>query len=373
MARSGRDGPAAVTVPAPRNGSGRVTTPAPDTPDRARREHRYDIDVLRVICACAVIVGHVGGEFMNAVDRSPDNGGPAYWTGVFLDSLTSWAVPTYFAIAGWAVLVGAPPRNGATLRTRSLRMIVPVGVWSAVYLLWGRWRGTNDAPLRELAVDAVFGTVQPAYHLWYFYAHVPLILLLGCVVLLRDGRRPWGVVAALLVIAAGPTALGDVGELTGWDVPRFGWQTGMYSLVYAVCGALLCSLPATSRRHRGWWWVGAAVSLGAVVWSQHRIHFVIPNASVLVAALTACVLMALTGLRVPDRVRPVLSRLTGAGLGAFMCHVLLLKTFAPRIVSADSGWAGTVVAAVALTLATAVPAFAASLLWGRLGLRRYLG
>ncbi|XTP05526.1 acyltransferase [Streptomyces albus subsp. chlorinus] len=339
----------------------------------ARRGHRYDIDLIRVVCACSVIIGHVGGECVQAVGKDPHNGGAVYWTGLFLDSVTSWAVPLYFAIAGWAVLVGAPPRDGGTLRKRSLRMIVPVGVWSAVYLAWGRWRDTNGGPTSKLALEAVFGTVQPAYHLWYFYAHVPLILILGFVVLLKAGKRPWGVAAALVVVAAGPTAFGDLAELTGWDVPRFGWQTGTYSLVYAVIGALLLSLPATRRGHRGWWLAGAVVALAAVLWSQHRIHFVIPNASVLVAALSVCVLMAVNGVRIPERVRPVLVRLTDAGLGAFMFHVLLLKTLSPAFVSADHGWLGAAGAAAALTLLTVLPSFGLSMLWGRLKLRRLLG
>ncbi|MBO8200016.1 acyltransferase [Streptomyces smyrnaeus] len=339
----------------------------------ARPGHRFDIDLLRVICACSVIIGHVGGECMAAVDKSAQNGRAVYWTGLFLDSVTSWAVPMYFAIAGWAVLVGAPPRNGRTLRTRSLRMIIPVGIWSAVYLAWGRWRDTNDAPTSKLALDAAFGTVQPAFHLWYFYAHVPLILMLGFVMLLKAGKRPWGVVAALVVIAAGPTAFGDLAELTGWDVPRFGWQTGTYSLVYAVIGALLLSLPATARRHRGWWLAGALVALAAVLWSQDRIHFVIPNASILVAALSVCVLFAANGVRIPERVRPALGKLTDAGLGAFMFHVLLLKTLAPSFISAEHGWLGAAGAVAALAVLTVVPSFAVSMLWGRLKLRRFLG
>ncbi|MGW7521504.1 acyltransferase [Streptomyces sp. NPDC054796] len=357
-------------IPAPRPES-----VAAEKPERKplRRAHRDDIDLLRVVCAFAVIVGHVGGECMAAVGKSAENGRAVYWTGLFLDSATSWAVPLYFAIAGWAVLVGAPPRNGGTLRKRSLRMIVPVGVWSALYLAWGWWRDTNERPVTKLALDAVFGTVQPAYHLWYFYAHVPLILILGFVMLLKAGQRPWGVVAALAVVSAGPTVFSDLAQLTGWDVPHFGWQAGTYSLVYAVVGALLLSLPATRRGHRRWWLAGAVVALGAVLWSQDRIHFVIPNASVFVAALSVCALLAVNGVRIPERVRPLLARLTDAGLGAFMFHVFLLKAFAPSLISAGHGWPAAAGAAAALTVVTVVPAFGLSMLWGRLGLRRFLG
>jgi surface polysaccharide O-acyltransferase-like enzyme len=358
--------PQQVDQQAPEKGPGTASEAGP-----ARREHRYDIDLLRLVSAGAVIVGHVGGACMAVVGRSAANGPAVYWVGLFLDSVTKWAVPVYFAIAGWAVLMGSPPHNAGTLRKRSMRLIIPVGVWSAVYLAMGRWRDTNKDPISELALDAVFGTIRPAYHLWYFYVYVPLILLLGFIVLVRAGRRPWGVGTALLVIAAAPVALSDLSRLTGWDVPRFGWQFSAYALVYAVLGALLLTLPPT--RHRRRWLVGAVAALAAVLWSQDRVHFVIPNASVFVAALSIAVLMSVNGLRIPERVRPVLTRLTGASLGAFMVHVLLLTTLAPWLMSADRGWLGASAAAAALTAATVIPSFALSLLWGRLRLRRFLG
>ncbi|MFI6348890.1 acyltransferase [Streptomyces sp. NPDC050560] len=365
--------PATAAVTAVQTEAPAAAAATPAKQDRPRREHRYDIDLLRIICAFCIILGHVGGECMLAVDKSEQNGKAVYWTGLFLDSVTSWAVPLYFAIAGWAVLVGAPPRDGRTLRKRSLRMIVPVGIWSAVYLAWGWVRDTNGHPTPKLALDAVFGTVQPAYHLWYFYAHVPLILILGFVMLLKAGRRPWGVVAALVVLGAGPTATGDLASVTGWDVPHFGWGAGTYSMVYAVVGALLLSLPPTPRGHRRWWVLGAVVSLALILWSQHTIHFVIPNASIFVGALAACVLMSLNGLRIPERIRPRLTLVMDAGLGAFMVHVLLLKTISPSFMDGGRGWLGSAVAAAALTVATAVPSFAVSMLWGKLKLRRYLG
>ena len=98
-----------AAIPAPRESAEQRPAAAAAQAKPARSGHRYDIDLLRFICACAVIMGHVGGEFMAEVGKSPENGRAAYWTGIFLDSATSWAVPTYFAIAGWAVMVGAPP------------------------------------------------------------------------------------------------------------------------------------------------------------------------------------------------------------------------------------------------------------------------
>ncbi len=47
-------------------------TPAP----RPRGEHRYDIDLVRVLASIGVIVCHAAGELMKAVDRDPPGADP---------------------------------------------------------------------------------------------------------------------------------------------------------------------------------------------------------------------------------------------------------------------------------------------------------
>ncbi|CAM5413442.1 hypothetical protein SVIOM342S_03850 [Streptomyces violaceorubidus] len=99
-------------------------------------------------------------------------------------------MPLFFAIAGWVVLSGAPPRDGRQVRRRLTRIVVPLAVWTALYLLWDRVRDANTEPTRQLARDAVFASVRPAFHLWYLYAYVPVILLLSVAVLVKD-RSCW--------------------------------------------------------------------------------------------------------------------------------------------------------------------------------------
>ncbi|URN12191.1 hypothetical protein LUW77_12260 [Streptomyces radiopugnans] len=59
---------------------------------------------MRLICSVAVMLGHIGGVFIAAVERQEANGPGAYWTGHIVEALNPFAVPMYFAIAGWAVL-----------------------------------------------------------------------------------------------------------------------------------------------------------------------------------------------------------------------------------------------------------------------------
>ncbi|MFJ8188553.1 acyltransferase [Streptomyces sp. NPDC096094] len=357
-----------VRTPAPADAG----APAP----RPRGEHRYDIDLVRVLASIGVIACHAAGELMKAVDRDPSGGGPVYWVALAGDALSRCAVPLFFAIAGWVVLSGAPPRDDGQIRRRLTRIVVPMAVWTAAYLVWDRVRDAHTGPTRQLAWDAVFGSVRPAFHLWYLYAYVPVILLLSVAVLVRAGRRPWGAGAALLGLALAPTLLGDLGRLLDVRVPPFAWQFGVYQIVYAVAGAVLLSLPGSAVAGRGrrlLWLAGGLCAWGAVAVYEHRVHFPSPYASVVVALLAGALLMALVRIRVPERFRPLLGRLAGASFGAYLVHLLFLEAVAPHVVSADAGWPAAVGGLVGLTVATVVLSFAAALLWTRLRLGRWLG
>ncbi|WP_395572167.1 acyltransferase [Streptomyces sp. BK79] len=355
----------------------RPSAPAAEAPaTRPRGEHRYDIDLLRVLASVGVIVCHAAGELMKAVGGTPEQGGPVYWTALAGDALSRCAVPLFFAIAGWVVLSGAPPRDGGQVRKRLTRILVPMAVWTAAYLLWDWVRGANTDPTRQLALDALFGSVRPAFHLWYLYAYVPVILLLSVAVLVRAGKRPWGAGAALLALALAPTLLGDLARLLDADFPPFAWQFGLYQIAYAVAGAVLLSLPRAAlagRRRRLLWLAAGLCAWGAVAVYEHRVHFPSPYASLVVALLAGTLLTALDRIRVPERFRPLMGRLAGASFGAYLVHLLFLEALAPRLVSADAGWPAAVGALAGLTLATVALSFAAALLWTRLRLGRWLG
>ncbi|MER6105292.1 acyltransferase [Streptomyces sp. NPDC001832] len=341
---------------------------------RPRREHRYDIDLIRLLCSVGVILCHTGSAFLNAVDRKPSGGSGTYWAGLVADSAGRFAVPLFFAIAGWVVLVGAPPKDGARLRRRIVRIVLPLFVWTALYLGWGCLRGTNDDPVGDLALDSVFASVRPAYHLWYLYAYIPVIMLLAFTVMVRSGKRPWGWGAALLVLAVAPSLFGDLSAVTGWDVPRFGWGFSPYQLIYAVLGAFLLALPAGAfGKRRLLWMLPAAAGLAAVIAYQHKVHYAIPYASVLVALFSFGVLLSLHRLRIPEGWRPLLTRLADASFGAYMVHVLILGVLTDLFVSADLTLPAAAALVLAVTAATTVLSFGASLLWARLGMSRMLG
>ncbi|HEY1176245.1 MAG TPA: acyltransferase family protein, partial [Phytomonospora sp.] len=267
-----------------------ATTATPETASSGpvRREHRHDIDLLRVVCAGFVILLHVAGDYVTGVDADPANGAAVYWTGIVANSMSRFAVPLFFAMAGWAVLFGAPPRAGRRLGGRMVRVVVPLFVWTALYLAWDRVREVNEKSTLELAGESLLGSIRPAYHLWYLYAYVPVVLFLGFVVLLRAGKRPWGVAAALLGLAVAGAQVTAVEQVTGWEWPVVEWNFGLFHVLYAAGGALVLTLDGVKTPR--WVWAAASLTaLGALSWFQHAVHYVIPNANPLTVVFSFAV------------------------------------------------------------------------------------
>ncbi|MEU4094586.1 acyltransferase [Streptomyces sp. NPDC026673] len=367
-----------TTAPAaPTAGHTTGTSEARAAPPAARpREHRYDIDLLRVLCSIGVIVCHSAGQFLNAVGRHPEGGRSVYWIALAGDALSRCAVPLFFAMAGWVVLSGAPPRDGAQVRGRLTRIIVPMAVWTAGYLLWDRVRDANPRPTLRVAYESLFGSVQPAFHLWYLYAYVPVILLLSLVALVKGGKRPYGLAAVFVALALAPTLLDDAAGLLHVKLPAFAWNPLPYQIAYAAAGAILLALPpsaTTGRGRRLLWLAGGVCGWAAVVGYEHFVHYPSPYAGVFVPFLAGALLMALNRITVPVRFRPLLSRLGAAAFGAYLVHLMFLRALAPHLVAADAGWLGAAGLLTLLVAGTVALSFAASLLWTRLRLNRWLG
>ncbi|WP_307821548.1 acyltransferase family protein, partial [Streptomyces sp. MBT56] len=120
--------------------------------------------------------------------------------------------------------------------------------------------------------------------------------------------------------------------------PRFGWAFAPYQLIYAVLGALLLAAPAGAFGRRRWpWLLLAAAGLAGVIAYQYEVHYAIPYAHVLVALFSCGVLVSLHGVRVPERIRPTLARLSEASFGAYLVHVLVLGVLTDAFVDADLG------------------------------------
>ncbi|MGY1397099.1 acyltransferase [Streptomyces coelicolor] len=341
-----------------------VPSAAQDTPDRTPgRERRHDIDLLRVLCTAAVVLVHASAAFIDAGHRT---------TGILGDTAGRFAVPVFFAMAGWAALSGAPVDDETRLLSRLGRILRPMAVWTALYLLCAYVTGASGAGTGEEAARSLFGSVEAAFHLWYLYAYVPLLLLLGVLVLVvRRRALPRRSLALLVALAVAPALAGDVREITGWAPPDWGWSVPLSTVVYAVAGAALLAAPRLGPR--ALWAAGAAVAFAALAVYQLTVRHPAAYGGVAVAALTFAVIGTVAGVRVPERARPLVARLSDASFGTYLVHLLWVRLLVAPVAGRlpDGPWAPAALAVTAL--AAAALSFAVSLLWGRPGWRKWLG
>jgi surface polysaccharide O-acyltransferase-like enzyme len=342
---------------------------SPPASGRPRAERRYDVDLIRILATLAVILLHTS----HLVDKvTPGRTSSGHYITLFADAAGRFAVPAFFAMAGWAVLVAAPPRDGTTVRRRLARILVPMAVWTAGYIAFvhlnGWYAGT---PPKTFAVNAAFGQILPAYHLWYLYAYVPLILLLSLAALLRAGLRPIVPAIALLVIGVAAAAMPAISALTGWEPPRFDWLPEFYQLAYAVGGAVLLALPRIRMRWI-WWLVALGGVIGTMVWEQ-KVEQPAPYGIPVIGLLTLGLLAALSRVRIPERWRPAVVRLSEASFGVYLVHLMILQALTSRFLAPRVDGMAAAATMVAFTAVTAAAAYALSLAWGKLRWRRVLG
>ena len=220
-------------------------------------------------------------------------------------------------------------------------------------------------------MQAVFGSVRPAFHLWYLYSYVPLLVLLGGVRLLIAGVPLRAAGAVLCVLAVLPTLAAPVAVLTGFDLPRAQWQPAFYQIVMAVGGAALLSRPP--RLSSKVLVPCTVLAFLTVLWWQHAVKCPSPYGTPAIVAYAALLVLLIMTVRIPERVRPLLRTLGDASFGVYLVHLLLLQAALTWVGSARLAGVAAAAALIGVSATVLIASFLLSLLWGRLGWRRFLG
>ena len=352
------------------------TEPVASAGAPAEHRHRYDIDLIRLFCGASIMLGHTGAVFIGHVDHQPENGSFVYWAGHLAEAINPWAVPTYFAIAGWAVLSGAPPKSERAMLRRIWRHLVPLGFWTAAYIVLGKILGENERPMITLAFGSLFNSGYTGVsHLWYLYSYIPLITVLALAVLFLRGHRPWILTGIAAFIACAPILFKTFAEVMGYDdFPVFSWGLAGYQPIYAVIGAFLLTRAQGPSRWRPLWLIGLLACAGAVLWYETQIYYPIQNANPAVGLMCFFFIMVLSGLTIPERYRAMIKNLAGCAFGAYLIHMLVIKLTLERWVSPDLGAAQSALLLVGSFCLTFVISYALSYLWGKIpGMRKIAG
>lgn len=336
------------------------------------REHRADVDLLRLAACITVMLGHAGGTLIRRTrDESPDSA--VNLVGHLGEAVNPWAVPLFFAIAGWAVLAGAPPTTETSMLRRVVRHAVPLAIWTALYIAIFNWIDSDSINVRELAVQSLFESDRPAYHLWYLYNYIPLIVIFGALILFMNGFRPWKLALLALLFSTGSIVSEHAQNLLDVELGNWRWGIATYQVVYFVVGGFLIHLAQSFKIPR---WVLVAVfgiAAALVFLWETEIHYPIQNANPLTPVLGACVILLCGSVQVSDQWAHRLKRIASASFGAFLVHIFFTELVFAHLFPTGLNFLPTLLLFILGWISVIVVSFALSMAWGRLRLRKLLG
>jgi surface polysaccharide O-acyltransferase-like enzyme len=288
---------------------------------------RLDVELLRAVGALAVVGIHASDA---AVLGGAASGPGAYhWTGVAIGGASRFAVPLFFAIAGWVLLVKRPVETEAELWRRVVRVLLPLLSWSLIYVAW-----PLTPPLRlGAAVGALLG-VPVIGHLWFLYAYVALLLVLGMTTLLVQQRWPsrlWLFLGVLAFAAAAPSVINLTNVSQGLLHLRTGintYRVYLWVLFYAVAGAIVLSAQRGMRVEVARIWGGILFVAGTAgtIWWAVRDGYAAPFdfGSLVVVAECLGVMLLLRGVQLRGRSAEVTRALGRASFGIYLGHLVVL-------------------------------------------------
>jgi surface polysaccharide O-acyltransferase-like enzyme len=309
------------------------------------------IHLIRLLSIVAVLWVHSSAEifFYGAPFGSSD-----WWVANVYDSLARTCVPLLFMISGY-LLLGKSEALSSFLKRRAVKVALPLFAWSIFFILWIQFR-EFDHPSKAssmtpewlqkihdggwLAGIAMLWTPM-YYHLWFLYAILGLYLvtpLLRVLVQNAEGKLLWYLLG-LSVVANVVLTIAE--KSTG--VPNY-LQLNVVSgdVFYFVLGYMLGNMNITRRLFRSMLTVLAISALVTIVGTYYATAdnkgelsqlFWWPSAPNIIAmSAAAFIVLRDLGERCArlnqGRTAEWVKRLSNAGFGIYLIHVLFLYAFA---------------------------------------------
>lgn len=211
-----------------------IITPPPRNVANTVKSRENNFDLLRVICAFAVIVIHVSAQFVGAITSDPMYEG-VYFDHILNDALynglSRFAVPCFVMLSGAFLLDNDRNADFSQFYRKSFKkLLIPVLVFSIIYFLYDyilligkifvlHKEVLSMALLLEPVKQLIAGA--PFYHMWYMYMLIGLYALVPMVIRLKNeiGFDRFEKLAYIFIVVA---------SLAGWfAAQKINWDPGM--------------------------------------------------------------------------------------------------------------------------------------------------
>lgn len=196
---------------------------------RAKREKILEMDMLRAICALAVVIIHTSGyTLINSVE-----GSVSYNVSLSLNQIARFSVPLFLFLSGLGLGISYKKDESyfKFLRKRVFKIIPPYILWGSLYLILIQ-KNYDYKTWGELFLkgDKVF------YHLYY----IPLIMTLYIIfpILYPLFKRIEGVIISLL-ISLGVTYFAHYYNVPDLTLDIFSKRNAIFWNVYFISGVYI--------------------------------------------------------------------------------------------------------------------------------------
>lgn len=130
----------------------------------------YWVDLIRVTAIYLVVTIHVSGQLTSAWGKIPNG---QWMIANIYGSVARISVPLFFMISGYLLLPRSESLRSFYIK-RMPKLLVPLVVWSLIYLLWycGGHTCTPNVISYLLLIKGAY------YHLWFLYSLIGIYLIL---------------------------------------------------------------------------------------------------------------------------------------------------------------------------------------------------
>lgn len=298
-----------------------------------RGSRNIGLDFVRLIAALMVVSVHSSAEYL----YHTDNG----WMVVnLIDSFSRACVPLFFMVSGAVLLTKND--NASKTFDRIVKFLIPLAIWSAVYLLWFRKTGilwgytwqTSVPRLFSLSALRHFLLGPVVFHFWFLYTLLGLYIFLP---VLQSFYAKSDTMQKYIYLAAwfiGSSLLPTIIKTTetrwlGVDLSYFPLYAG-----YMLAGAVL--LTATENRNLFLTCLimyiasSGLTALLTSIYSNNadktELFYTYESTTVVIAALSAFIFLCYLGYRLPPSIQSVIQNASiRLSFGIYIIHAMVLR------------------------------------------------
>lgn len=161
-----------------------MISPIKKAHEKMKNNNLLWVDFIRVVATFFVIVVHTCSSTIGKYNELQVSD---WWTGNVYASVARVCVPLFFLLTGYLLLDKDEPIKVFFIK-RTSKVILPLVVWSILYILWNRYYG-NAKPITFSSFAS--SILAPAhFHLWFLYAIIGLYLYMPILrVLVRNSTK----------------------------------------------------------------------------------------------------------------------------------------------------------------------------------------